>query len=238
MHRGFAPILIILLGLTLAVLGSITYLQLKPQSSSTPQQSTSPKPTSAPTDETVYTEAPRSVYTDEGSVHTEDPRSANWETHRNEDLGFQISYPSGWFVYDDRQEGHISSSHVEGPYLPFREQPPPGWKILNWYLAPGLKSYSLSDVFSKMGITQPYLQEETTTLGGVSALSRVVYQIIGKEVTDVMVKMIVVPLDYKLLDQHYYPSDYSYFLAIAMNPWDAESEKIFNQILSTFQFLN
>jgi len=29
-------------------------------------------------------------------------KTANWKTYRNDEFGFEVKYPSGWFAYDDR----------------------------------------------------------------------------------------------------------------------------------------
>lgn len=80
------PILILLLGLAIAAVGSAAYFYLKPklpsQNQLTPTQP--PQTTSTPTDETVY---------------TEESRSATWKTYTYKNISFK--YPQDWIVIFD-----------------------------------------------------------------------------------------------------------------------------------------
>lgn len=78
MHRGFAPILVLTIGLAIIAAVSVIYFQLKPKPSILPQPSSLATPT--PTDETVYT----------------DPGSTNWKTYTTDKFTFK--YPSNLTV--------------------------------------------------------------------------------------------------------------------------------------------
>lgn len=117
---GFiAPLILMVIGLGIVFVGIVVYFQFRPSMSKI--QST-PVPTAQP----ISMQSGETTNSTPQTSATED-----WKTYSNQELGFSIKYPGNWFVYDNQIEpckgnipGYLFVNQIKITECIFADVPP------------------------------------------------------------------------------------------------------------------
>lgn len=160
-----------------------------------------------------------------------DDATAGWKTYRNEEFGFGVQYPPTWIVTEKRVTEGSSSLYISNFELDFTEQ---------YFLLPERDSTYIWISVDAVDVRRyPYIREdfekrEKSFLLDGARTTRVEHENIGKVNTSPDYKPRretgkAVTITTIKDDTHY---------IIELVPFDTPYVALFNQILSTFRFLD
>ena len=228
MRRGFAPIIIIALiaAFLIGIAATVGYFKLKPQPTTTPQSTSTPADLSSDLSAKYLSSVETQVLEDE---------TANWKTYTNIQYSYSLNYPNEWIVKEENspvdtvttktqiesKDYVIGQPIVGGGFIPGAKT----GSRLEIYVSknPNFKSYEEFKNFEETKSTEfplsYFSSQEETTISGLKAIKKIG----GKP--------------YMGEQSYAYTFNKGTIYKIYLTSSTDQQAK-FDQILSTFQFIN